>query len=194
MYGRRLYPLLLNGDNMKMKNSGKVAFLGILTALSLVCLLITAQPLATVGLAAMAALFGIPVVVEWGRLTGCLHFAAVCLLAAVLIPSVEGKLMYVCSFGHYTVVKAWLEHLPLPRWVEYVLKILVFLLSVVGYGGAWYTLTDPALPEWFQLWMLAPAVGVLTVLFVVYDRCLSGVATLYMRRLHPLVSRLFRFP
>ena len=102
--------------------------------------------------------------------------------------------MYFCFFGHYTVVKAWLEHLPLPPWVEYVLKILVFLLSAVGYGGAWYTLTDPALPTWFQLWMLAPAVGVLTALFVVYDRCLSGVATLYMRRLHPLVSRLFRFP
>jgi len=179
---------------MKMKNSGKVAFLGILTALSLVCLLLTAQPIATVGMAALAALCGIPVVVEWGRLTGCLHFAAVCLLAAVLIPSPEGKLMYFCFFGHYTVVKAWLEHFSLPRWVEYVLKILVFLLSVTGYGAAWYALTTPALPEWFQLWMLAPAVGVLLALFVVYDRCLSGVAFIYSRRLHPLVSRLFRFP
>lgn len=178
---------------MKMKNSGKVAFLGILTALALVCLLLTAQPIATVGMAALAALCGIPVVVEWGRLTGCLHFAAVCLLAAVLIPSPEGKLMYFCFFGHYTVVKAWLEHFSLPRRVEYLLKIAVFLLSAAGYGGAWYALTDPALPAWFSLWMLAPAAGVLVVIFLVYDRCLSGLATVYMRRLHPLVSRLFRF-
>ena len=178
---------------MKIKKTGRLAFLGILTAAALVFLLLTVSPAATIALAALAALCGIPVVVELGRLTGCLHFAAVCLLAAVLIPSWEGKLMYFCFFGHYTVVKAWLEHFPLPRWVEYMLKILVFLLSVAGYGAAWYTVTDPALPEWFALWMIGPAVSVSVALFLVYDRCLSGVATLYNRRLHPLVSRLFDF-
>lgn len=176
---------------MKIKRSSRVAFLGILTALALVCLLLTITPAATVGLAALAALCGIPVVVELGRAAGLIHYAAVTVLAMLLIPSWEGKLMYVTLFGHYTVVKAWLEHFPLHRWVEYMLKILVFLLSVAGYGAAWYAVTNPALPEWFSLWMVAPATGVLLALFLVYDRCLSGLAWLYMRRLHPLVSRLF---
>ena len=178
---------------MKMEKSSKIAFLGILTALSLVCLVITAQPLATVGLAALAALFGIPVVVELGRPAGLLHYAAVTLLAVLLIPSVEGKLMYALFFGHYTVVKAWVEHLPLPRWVEYLLKSAVFLTSVGGYGWLWYVLTEPAKPDWFHLWMLLPAAAVLWGVFMLYDRCLSGAATAYLRRLHPLVSRLFRF-
>ena len=178
---------------MKSKRSGKVAFLGILTALSLVCLVITAQPVATVGLAAIAALFGIPVVVELGRPAGLLHYAAVTLLAVLLIPSVEGKLMYALFFGHYTVVKAWVERAKLPPVVEYLLKSAVFLVSVGGYGWLWYVLTDPAKPDWFRLWMVAPAAAGLWGVFMLYDRCLSGAATAYLRRLHPLVSRLFRF-
>ena len=178
---------------MKSVRSGRVAFLGILTALALVCLLITAQPMATVGLAALAALFGIPVVVELGRPAGLLHYAAVTLLAVLLIPSLEGKLMYALFFGHYTVVKAWVERAKLSPVVEYLLKSAVFLLSVGGYGWLWYILTDPAMPERFRPWMLAPASLVLWGVFMLYDRCLSGVAAAYVRRLHPLVSRLFRF-
>lgn len=178
---------------MKKQHSGKIAFLGIMTALALVCLLITAQPIATVGMAALAAICGIPVVVELGRGTGCLHYTAVTCLSLLLIPSLEGKLLYFCFFGHYTVVKAWLEHFSFPRWVEYLLKSVVFILSLIGYVGGWYFLTDPAIPTWFNLWMLPVAAVALTGVFLLYDRCLSGLASAYMRRLHPLVARLFRF-
>lgn len=174
-----------------MKKTGKLALGGILTGLALVCLSLTVMPVTTVGLAGLAGICGIPLTVALGRQAGCVHFTAVSLLAALLIPSVEGKLMYFCFFGHYTVVKAWLEHFPLPRWAEYLLKTGVFLLSLGGYGGAWYILTSPALPDWFRWWLLPLGGLALTAVFWVYDRCLTGLVGIYITRLHPTVSRLF---
>lgn len=174
-----------------MKKTGKLALGGVLTALAVAFLALTVTPVATVGLAALAGLCGIPVVMEWGRKAGCVHYTAVTALAMLIIPSLEGKLMYFCFFGHYTVVKAWLEHFPLPRFAEYLLKTAVFLLSLGGYGGSWYLLASPALPEWFAWWVLPLGAVLLTAVFWVYDRCLTGLAAAYVCRVRPAVRRLF---
>ena len=178
---------------MKTLRNGRITFIAIMAALSLVCLLVTILPVSTVALAALAALWGIPVVVELGRPAGLVQYALVTVVAMLLFPPLGGKLMYPLFFGHYTVFKAWLEHFSLPRLVEYLLKSAVFLISLVGYIVLWYLLLTPSLPEWFSLWMAAPLAAVLWGVFMVYDRCLTGMAVLYLRRLHPLVSRLFRF-
>lgn len=178
---------------MKKQHSGKIAFLGIMTALALVCLLITAQPIATVGMAALAAICGIPVVVEWGRKAGILHFVTVSLLALWLIPAWEGKMLYVCFLGYYTIFKAWLEHFSLPKWSEYLIKIGFFLIALPAWGILSLAILGTPLPQWFSPWMLPVAVVLLIGLFLLYDWCLTGLATAYMRRLHPLVARLFRF-
>ena len=178
---------------MKTNRIGKLALGGVFSALAVVFLLLTLTPVATVGTAALAALCGIPVVVELGRKVGWLHFAAVTVSALLLIPAWEGKLLYICFFGWYTVFKAWLEQLPLPRWGEWGIKIIAFLVALAVWGTLCHYLLSPTLPAWFGWWMLPIAGGVLTAIFVVYDRGLSGLATAYMRLFHPMVQRLFRF-
>ena len=178
---------------MKTNRIGKLALGGVFSALAVVFLLLTLTPVATVGTAALAALCGIPVVMELGRKVGWLHFAAVAVLSLLIIPAWEGKLMYVCFFGWYTVGKAWLEQRSLPRWGEYLIKIVAFWAALAVWGVLCYHLLSPALPRWFGWWMLPVAGGVLTAVFLVYDRCLSGLATVYWHRFHPMVRRLFRF-
>jgi len=178
---------------MAVKNSGRLALAGVLAALALVLLLLTATPVATVGTAALAAVCGIPVVVELGRKAGLVHYAAVSLLALLIVPAIEGKTMYIAFFGYYTVLKAWLEQKNLPRLTEWIIKVAVFVTALGGGGAAIWFIARPALPEWLALWMLPVAAVGLCALFVVYDWCLTGLAGLYSGRVQTQLRRLFRF-
>lgn len=179
---------------MAAKHTGRIAFVGILTALALVFLLLTAAPVTTVGLAALAGLCGIPVVVELGKKAGLLHYAAVGILSLLLVPAMEGKAMYIAFFGYYTVLKAWLEGKRLSRPLEWTIKLAVFLVVLVGAGVVLWTVVKPPLPDWFAPgWMLPVAALLLCGVFIVYDWCLTGLVGMYMTRLHPALRRVFRF-
>ena len=75
---------------MRTKNTGRMALSAVLTALAVVVLLLTATPIATIGLAALAGVCGIPIVVEWGRKAGLIHFVAVAVLALLAKPMFDG--------------------------------------------------------------------------------------------------------
>ena len=177
---------------MKKNRFRSLAVAGVFSALALVLLLLTATPVATVGTAALAAVCGIPVVAESGRRMGLLHFIVVAVLAWVLIPAAEGKVLYTAFFGWYTVFKAWLEQKQLPRPAEWGVKTLLFWIALCGGGAAWYFLLTPALPEWAAWWMLPVSAAALTVVYFVYDRCLSGLVGIYVLRLQPILRRLFK--
>lgn len=170
-----------------------MALAGVLTALALVVLLMTVNPLATAGLAAVAALCGIPVVVELGRKAGLLHFAAVAVLAALIVPTIEGKGMYIAFFGWYTVFKAFIESKNLPRPAEWAIKIGVFAVAVSAYAALWIFLLHMPLPDWFALWTVPIVMAALCVVFAVYDVGLTGVIEFYYSRIRPKLSGMFRF-
>lgn len=175
-----------------MKQSGKVALGGVLGALSLVCLFLTIFPYATYALPALAGAVLIPVVLEIGVKTGWMVYAAVAVLALIITPSVEAKMMFVAFFGYYPVLKASLERLR-ARWLEWTLKLVVFnvamvvsyvlLLFVFGLEADTFELFGINLPLVFL------AMG--NVVFVIYDVALTNIITLYMRSWHPRLSRLF---
>ncbi len=174
------------------KQTGRLAFGGVMTALALVFLLLTATPVATVALAALAGVCGIPVVVELGKKAGLIHYAAVALIALWLIPTLQGKVMYIAFFGYYTVLKAWVESHIRSRITEWAVKLTVFLLALGGAGGVLYYLLQPVFPEWVTFWMAPIAVVALCAVFVVYDRALTGLIGLYLERVHPRLHRLFK--
>ena len=178
---------------MSTKQTGRMALAGVLTALALVFLLLTVSPLATAGLAAVAALCGIPVVVELGRKAGLVHFAAVAVLAALIVPTIEGKGMYIAFFGWYTVFKAFIESKHLPRPAEWAIKIGIFAIAASAYGALWIFLLQMPLPEWFTLWMAPAVIAVLCGVFAVYDIGLTGVIGVYYSRIRPKLSGTFRF-
>ena len=166
---------------------------GVLTALAVVFLLFTISPLATVGLAALAGVCGIPVVVELGRKAGLIHFAAAALLAWFLVPTIEGKGMYIAFFGWYTVFKAFIESKNLPRPAEWLVKIAAFAAAVTAYGAVWVWLLKMPIPQWVDLWMLPLLAVGLCAVFVVYDIGVTGLIGAYFGRIRPKIGNLFRF-
>ncbi len=178
---------------MNKNRLGKLSLGGVFSALALMFLLLTATPVATVGTAALAAVCGIPVVAEAGRRGGLLQFVAVAVLAWLIVPAMEGKVLYTAFFGWYTVFKAWLEQKNLPRPAEWGAKAALFLVALCGGGAAWYFLLTPTLPTWFAWWVLPVGAVALTAVFFVYDRGLTGLVSLYVTRMQPTLRRLFKF-
>ena len=177
---------------MKQTRMGKLALAGVFTSLALVLLLLTATPVATVGTAALAAVCGIPVVAACGRRAGLLHFVAVAVLAWLLVPAAEGKVLYTAFFGWYTVAKAWLEQKGLPRPAEWGIKVALCLVALSGAGVLWFFLLTPVLPDWAAWWMLPVGGVALVAVFFVYDRCLTGLVGTYIARLQPLLRKTFK--
>ena len=69
---------MANGPSAKKpKTAAAVAFCGVMSALSLLFLLLTAVPVTEISLAALAGLTAVPVVIEVGRRFGLLQYAAV---------------------------------------------------------------------------------------------------------------------
>lgn len=180
---------------MNRRSSGKIAFCGIAAALSLVILLMTVIPITEISLAALAGIVGIPVVIEFGRKYGLAVFAAVSVLAFLLIPTLEGKALYIAFFGYYPVLKSALETRRLPRIAEWGIKLAIFnvavvvayllMLRVFGLPADSFTIGGVSLPWVFLL--LGNGV------FLLYDWCLTGLISKYMTMWQPRVRRLFKF-
>ncbi len=179
---------------MNKRNGAKIAFCGIAAALSLVILLMTVIPITEISLAALAGIVGIPVVVEFGRKYGLAVYAAVSVLSLILIPTLEGKALYIAFFGYYPVVKSALETRRLPRLAEWGVKCAIFnaaviaayflMLTLFGLPADSFTIRGISLPWVFLL--LGNAV------FFVYDWCLTGLISKYMTAWQTRVRRLFK--
>lgn len=179
-----------------MKTTSRIALSSMLCALSLLCLLLTVFPFATYALPAMAGVFLVPLVVECGKKTALCAYAAVAVLAVLLVPDMEAKVLFIAFFGYYPVLKAVTESMK-NRFVEWVVKIAAFNLSVVvGYGilsAVGFPLNEFAIEG-----VVLPLSTVLCLfliagngIFVLYDIGLTRFLPFYFSRLQPLLRRLF---
>ena len=90
-----------------MKKSKQVAAGGIAASLCLLLMFLTGLfPFATYALPAMAGTLLIVVVIELGRPTATMVYAAVSLLSLLITPDKEAALMFVVFFGYYPANKA----------------------------------------------------------------------------------------
>ena len=176
-----------------MRQSAKVALDGILCALSLVCMLLTILPISEMGLPALAGAVLIPIILEIGVKWGWMSYACVALLSLLITPSMEAKVLFIAFFGYYPVLKALIERLR-KIWLEWIIKLAVFNLTMIG--AYWIMLTFLGLPadsfEIFGLDLPFVILAIGNVAFVLYDIALTGVITTYLRVLQPKLARLFR--
>ena len=179
-----------------MKRTAKIAVSGVLGALALVCLLLTVFPFATYALPALASVFFMPVVIECGRRWALGLYAAVALLALLVAPDIEARLLFVFFFGYYPIFKSWAEQQS--RVTEWVVKLALFniavvasyaLLSVVGFSFEAFMIPGVSLS---LTAVLAVFLLVGNVVFVLYDSALTRMIPLYFVRFQPIFRRFFK--
>lgn len=165
-----------------MGKSSRVAKGGMLAGLAFVIMwAANLFPTLSYTLGAAASLCVLVAVIEMGRKYAFVVYAASAVLTALLAQAVpDTAVMYIAIFGHYPIVKSWLENRGLSRKVEWVAKYAAFDASlVVACLLLIYVLRIPMEGGW---WMTAALIVFANVGFYVYDRLLSILATQYVLR------------
>lgn len=177
-----------------MKLSMKVAFCGVLAALSTVLMFLSGLiPVATLAIPAIAGCLLIPVVAEVGVGWGFGVYGVCGVLSLLLAPDREAALFYLLFFGYYPVLFALLGRIR-NRLLGYLAKFFIFNLAVVLEALiSIYVLGIPLETIGF-LGRFTPLVLLVlgNLVFLVYDHALDGLIAQYFHRLHGRISRAFR--
>ena len=168
---------------MKVRKSTRVALGGMSSALCLLLMFMTGLiPFGTFALPAMAGIVLIVVVVEMGRSTAALVYAAVSLLSLFMCPDKEAAMMFIGFFGFYPVIKEVLDRIK-PKILRVPAKFAVFNAAIVA--SYWviinlFGLDDimeemGAFGDWtlFVTWLMGCAV------FIMFDIALGRIYWAY---------------
>ena len=177
-----------------MKNTLKIAFCGVIAALSVVIMFLTGVvPIATIAIPALAGCLLIPVVAECGIKWGAGVFGVVSLLAFFLTTDREAFLIYLLFFGYYPVLYATLDKIK-SKVLKYALKFIIFNLAAVGetlivtfvFGIPFETISFLGAFTPVVLLILA------NITFILYDYALKGLIIMYFAKLHKTAARLLK--
>ncbi len=173
-----------------MKTSYKVSLGGVVGALSIVLMLLTSLiPFGTYAFPAFAGMMLVCVVIELGYSWAFIVYTVVSVLSFVFLTDKEAALYYVVFLGFYPILKGLIEKLRY-KTLQYVLKFSVFnACMVLAFYISISLLSIPK--ESFNLFGVSlPWVFLLlgNVVFIVYDYCISKVVTVYILKIHKLLS------
>ncbi len=175
-----------------MKKSKRIALCGMLSALSLVIMLVAYFPYLTYTLPALAGILFAIVMVEIGTKWAWGSFVTTAILALLLCEK-EAAVIFVAFFGYYPIVKANLERISI-KIVEYIAKFFLFNVAVVAaYLVIIYVFSIPIenMGQFGQYTLLI-LLGMGNVVFIIYDFALSTAYQEYMVKLHPKVKNILK--
>lgn len=178
---------------MRSKTSA-IAFCGVIGALSVVVMFLTGLvPVATIALPAIAGCFLIAVVAETGTRYGFAVYLIVSLLSALLVPDREAALFYILLFGYYPVLYGVLSRIR-NRVLCWAAKLAVFNTAMAAEALLAFFLLSLPIEEILPYgWGFLPVLLLLlNAVFVLYDLSMNGLIVFYIRRLHPLVGKVFK--
>lgn len=175
-----------------MKNTNKITFCAIMSALATVIMLVSYFPYLTYAVPAVAGLCIMVIVIEidlkWAFLS---YFVSSVLV--FLFAETESKLLYIFLFGYYPIIKSLIEKIG-NQLIEWVLKLLNFNIAVIF---AYFLITKLFLIPLGDFGPLAQygVIVMLTlgnVVFVVYDIAISRMSQFYYYKLHSKVKKIFK--
>lgn len=176
-----------------MKKTGKTAFSGIITALSVAALFMTAViPFFTYILPVFAGILLMLVAREVGRTWAFGTYACVALLSFLVVADKEAVLMYTAFFGYYPIIRDLLEKLP--RVAAYAVKLLIFNAAVVSAYMLFVKLFGFNGEEFDEFGRYSEPIllAVANITFFIYDYLIDVLERLYEKKLRKTVIKLFR--
>lgn len=168
--------------------SGKMAFCGLLVALSVALMLSGGLiPIATYCAPMFCALLLLPILMEYGKKAAWTGFAAVSLITLILGIDKEAAFFYL-FVGYYPLLKWEIERLK-SKPMRILVKVLVFNLSIalmyVFLGAVLGMHAVVAEFSEMNAAMLAVFLVMLNLCLFLYDRLIFPLMILYDRKLRP---------
>ena len=172
---------------MRKTESQKIALCGVLSALSVVVLLVgNVLQIGTYAAPMLASFLLIPVLEDYGKKYALLLYAVVSLLSLFLVPDKELVLFYVLVLGYYPVLRVRLNNIrrAVLRWMA---KFGCFNAAVVVMYALLIVVLAP--PEGTPMLLALLALGNLS--FWLCDRALTAITPLYRQRIAPRLKKKF---
>lgn len=152
-------------------------------------------PFATYAIPALAGILMIAVVVETNAKWALLVYIAVSLLSIFITPDREAAMMFIAFFGHYPIVKLYLERVR-PRALEYLLKLACFNVCIVAaYAVIVFIFKVPDIMTEmgaFGKYSALVLLGLGNVVFLVYDFATTRLIGAYINWFRPKILRRFK--
>ena len=173
--------------------SYRVALGGIVSALCLVTMflagVIPALYLLLPGIAGiLLMIIAVEVNIPWAFLT----YLAVSLLSLIITFDKEAALIFIMFFGHYPIVRFYIQKIPL-RLIRLAVKLILFNICIIGYFYVTVYIfgLDEMLDEFsdFGRYGAYIMLGLTNFIFLVYDLDLDVMYKLYKKRLLPRFKR-----
>ena len=172
-----------------------------ITALSVVILIPSALEVFVYTLPAMAGMLTMFSVVELDKKWSAGIYAATSLIGLLLVANKEAVIYYVAFFGYYPILKAIFES-KLPKAIEYILKFLVFNVSIILAGVVLVNIFGMPYADllgidgestFFSKYALPIMLGLGNLVFILYDIALTRLFTVYVLVWQKKFRKLFRF-
>lgn len=178
--------------NKKNTLSFKLAYSGIICAVSVLIMYVSIVPGFTYALPAVSGLFIWTIGEQINRKWGVLSFAASCFLAVMLIPEPEAVAFFISFFGYYPLIRDIIRRVDfLPARI--LLKLIVFNITavitfqivsrIIGIERMLEGMEFMGEFAVFGLWGLA------NVAFLCYDFCLDQLFYAFRKWLKPKLSK-----
>lgn len=175
-----------------MKQNVKITLCGIVAALSVVFMMLSYFPYLTYAVPAITGLLTMMLVIEINVKWAFAAYIAASVLVFIFAEP-ESKLMYICLFGYYPIIKSLIERIGRSA-AEWPLKLLVFNASVLVIYFVLAKLFGVSLDDFATLGKYGAYIFLAfgNVVFVIYDIAVSRMAMVYMNVLHPKLNKLLK--
>lgn len=179
---------------MRNTNTMKIAFCGLIAALSVIVMFLTGLiPIATLALPAIAGCLLIAVVAEAGVRWAFGVYVVCGVLSFMLAPDREAALFYILFFGYYPTLFAVIGRIK-NRIARYLVKLCVFNAAVIAEFFIAVKLLGIPFEE-MELFGQFTALILLVlgnVVFIIYDLALDRLISTYYIKMRPKVKKVFK--
>jgi hypothetical protein len=169
-----------------LKNkSSKIAFSGIISALSLVLMILTFIPNLTYSLPAIAGALLVAIVIEVGIKYAFLSYFVISLLSFFLATNKFSVLLFVLFFGYYPILKAIIEKNK-NNIIILILKLLNFniaFLIIYKLAISILSLENNILINNLKGWIGLGIILIANIVFYLYDLAIDNVVGFYLNKL-----------
>lgn len=176
-----------------MKKTGKIAVGGIISALSVTIMFLTAVlPFLTYVFPICAGILMIVINEELGRFWGLSVYFSVSVLSIIILADKEAALMYIAFFGYYPIIKEKIERLN--KALAYIIKLLIFNTSIIFSYYLMIKLFGLSAEEFneFGKYTIPILMLLANILFFLTDWLLNILISLYKKQFQTRFRKMFK--
>lgn len=175
-----------------LKKSYKVAFSGVVAALSAALMFLTGLiPFGTYAIPALAGMVLVAVVIELGYKFAFMVYVVVSVLSVFLAPDKEAAVLFILFLGFYPILKGIIEGKLRSKVLQYLIKLLLFNVCIIAayFVGKFILLIPDESFVIFGVYLPYVFLAAGNVVFIIYDFAVSVIVMQYINRLRKKIFK-----